>query len=206
MRALPVIVLALLATPALALDCGLIADGKSMLTGAAFTRGPTDAAEVKTDIRIERGAHVTMRMQREGDASFSVGEYDRHFLVAQTITAPAKSIYWTYPTSALEGDVGSLKEGDSGRFSLAWVKDGQTQWVESVQQLIGARETRDVSGCPVEIVHLRREATRLGTDTHRVTVTEFAPALGIPLRSEIEIRSGEKTMTSLFRVETLGAP
>ena len=183
MRRFLVLAAMLAASPVQALDCGKLADGRSPLSGALSVKNEKTGSTEHYGVGIERGAHTLLKMR-----SFVAGTpeiinaFDRGVLIATSTASAAPAM--KYEIQPVDGDMWSLSPGAASSYRKTITLGGKPYGVETVTQTIGARETRTLFGCDLEIVHVHRESDTKtqgqSVSGYRAVVDEdYAPALGV---------------------------
>jgi hypothetical protein len=183
MRQFLVLAAALAASPGQALDCGKLADGHSLLSGALTVKNGKTGSTERYDVGIERGAHTLLKMRSSaGGTPEIISEFDRGVLIATSTASAAPAM--KYEVQPVDGDMWSLASGAASSYRKTITLGGRPYGVETATQAIGEHETRTLFGCEVEIVHIHRESD---TKTQNQSVSgyravvdeEYAPVLGV---------------------------
>jgi hypothetical protein len=116
----------------------------------------------------------------------------------------------TYEVQPVEGDMWSLAPGAAASYRKTIALGGKPYGVETTTQTIGARETRSLFGCDVEIVAIHRESDTKTQNQYvpgyRVVVDEdYAPALGVDVHFVNAFRSPTVDLHTESTLESLGA-
>jgi hypothetical protein len=183
----------LAASPGEALDRGRLADGHSSLSGALTVKNGKTGSTERFGFRVERGAHALLKLRSSAAGTPEIiNEFDRGVLIATSTVSAAPAM--KYEVQPIDGDLWSLAPGAASSYRKAITLGGKPYGVETVTQKIGARETRSLFGCDVEIVHVHRESeTKTQNQTvsgYRAVVDEdYAPALGVDVHFVNSFRS-----------------
>ena len=207
MRQLLVLGAMLAASPGQALDCAKLVDGHSPLSGVVTVKNGKTGATERYGVVIERGAHTLLKMRSSAAGTPEIiSEFDRGILVATHTASAAPAM--TYEVQPVAGDLWSLTPGAAASYRKIIAMGGKPYGVETAKQTIGARETRSLFGCDVEIVHIHRETD---TKTQNQSVPgystvfdeDYAPALGVDVHFVNDFRSPTLDLPTESTLESL---
>jgi len=209
MRRFLVLAVVLAASPAHALDCGKLADGHSPLSGALTEKNLKTGSADRYGVGIERGAHTLLKLRSAAPGTPEIiNEFDRGVLVATSTASAAPAL--KYEVQPVEGDIWSLAPGAAASYRKTITLAGKPYGVETTTQTIGARETRSLFGCDVEIVQIHRESDTKTQNQYvpgyRAVIDEdYAPVLGVAVHFVNAFRSPTVDLRTESTLESLSA-